>query len=130
MSASNYLEEKTLNYIFGKASFTQPTIWVGLSTADPTDDGSGLAEPVGNGYARIETAASDWAAWAAGEITNAAIIAFAAASGSWGTLSHVVLFDAKTAGNVLGSGALTTPTAITTGQAPRFPIGDLHITGA
>lgn len=130
MSASDYLEEKILNYVFSKAAFTQPTIWVGLSTADPTDNDSGLAEPVGNGYARVQTSAAKWAAWAAGEITNAAVITFATASGSWGTLTYAVLFDAETSGNVLGSGALTAPTAITTGQAPRFPIGDLHITGA
>ena len=56
---SDYWENKILDHIFGKGSYTPPTIYVGLSTADPTDDGSGLAEPSGNGYARKQTSASD-----------------------------------------------------------------------
>ena len=45
-SFSNYWENKILNHIFGKSSYTPPAIYVGLSTADPLDNASGLAEPL------------------------------------------------------------------------------------
>jgi hypothetical protein len=53
-SFSNYLENELLDHVFGAAAYSAPaTLYVGLSTADPTDDDSGLAEPSGNGYARV-----------------------------------------------------------------------------
>jgi len=127
MSFSNYLELKVLDHLMGKASYSAPTIYVGLSTADPLDDGSGLAEPSGNGYARVLTAAGNWNSAASGTITNLSTITFPEASGSWGTVSHVVLFDADTGGNILGSGALSAPTAIVALNIPRFSAGQLSV---
>lgn len=128
MSFADYLELKILDHITGKTSFTKPTCYVGLSTADPGEDASGLAEPSGNGYARVATAGADWEAAASGATQNANVITFPTASGSWGTLTHFALFDALTSGNMLASGALTSPQAITTNQIPRFAIGALDIT--
>ena len=45
---SDYWENEILDHIFDKDGLTPPTMFVGLSTADPTDDGTGLAEPSGN----------------------------------------------------------------------------------
>jgi len=56
---SNYWENKILDHIFGKGSYAPPTIYVGLSTADPTDDGSGLAEPSGNAYSSRQPEAGE-----------------------------------------------------------------------
>lgn len=122
MSLADYLEKKLLDHFFGKASYTAPTIYVGVSTADPGEDGATLAEPSGNSYARVQTAASDWnaATLGAGTLTNANAVTFPTASGSWGTLAYVCLFDAESGGNLLWSGALTSPQAITTNQVLRF----------
>lgn len=127
-SFSDYTENKFLDHITGKTSFTKPTAYVALSTADPGDDGATIAEPVGNGYARAATAGFDWDAAASGAVANAAVIMFPTASGSWGTISHFALFDAATNGNMLGHGVLTASQAITTNQIPRFAIGALDIT--
>jgi len=127
MSLSNYLENKLLDHITGKSSYSAPTCYVGLSTADPGDDGSGLAEPSGNGYARVETSASDWNSASGGSITNAEAISFPAATGNWGTITHVVLFDAASGGNMLASGALDSSQAISTDQVARFAAGTLTI---
>jgi hypothetical protein len=127
-SFGNYAEDKILDHITGKTSFTMPTAYVALSTADPTDDASGIAEPSGNGYARVTTSGSDWDASSGGAIANAAAITFPTATGSWGTISHFALYDAATDGNMLAHGALDTPTAITTNQIPNFAIGALDIT--
>ncbi len=59
--------------------------------------------------------------------TNATALAFAEATGSWGTISYFALMDALTGGNMLACGALTTPKAITTGDTPQFAAGDLSV---
>jgi len=124
---SDYWENKILDHIFGKGSYTPPTIYVGLSTADPTDDGSGLAEPSDNGYARVQTSACDWNAASNGSLDNAGDITFAQASGSWGTITHFALFDAATAGNMLAHGTLCQSKAIGESDTARFEAGDLDI---
>jgi hypothetical protein len=110
VSKGDYLEKKLLDHVFGKAAFTAPAnIYVAASTADPTDDGSGLAEPSGNNYSRVSTAAADWnaATLGAGTLTNANAINFPVASGSWGTITHVALYDAASGGNLLYKGAIS-----------------------
>jgi len=124
---SDYWENKILDHIFGKGSYTPPTIYVGLSTADPTDDGSGLAEPSGNGYARTQTSASDWNAASNGSLDNSNDITFAQATGSWGTITHFALFDAITAGNMLAHGVLSQSKTIGNSDTARFQAGDLDI---
>jgi hypothetical protein len=123
---SDYLENKIMDHIFGKATFTAPSnIYVALSTADPTDDASGLAEPSGGSYARKSTAPADWNAASGGAIDNANAITFAQATASWGTITHFALFDASSGGNMLTYGALGTSKAITTDDTPEFAAGDL-----
>ncbi len=124
---SDYRENKILGHVFGKGSYAPPTIHVALSTADPLDDASGLAEPSGNGHARVETSASDWSPASGGALSNAGQITFGAAAGSWGTITHFVLFDAATGGNMLAHGALNQPKAIGISNTARFKAGDLGI---
>jgi hypothetical protein len=126
-SFSDYWENKILDHIFGKGSYTPPTIYVGFSTADPTDSGTGLTEPSGNGYARVQTSASDWNTAANGSLNNAGNITFAQASGNWGTITHFALFDAATAGNMLAHGALSQSKSISESDMARFEAGDLQI---
>ena len=125
---SNYWENKILDHVFSKASYTAPTIYVGLSTADPLDDGSGLAEPSGNGYARVATSGSTWTAASAGAMSNAGGITFPEASGSWGTVTHFALFDASSGGNMLAHGTLSVSKTITAGDTAKFAVGDLDVT--
>ena len=128
MGFADFWENEILDHIMGKGSYTPPTAHVALSTADPLDDGSGLAEPSGNGYARITTAAANWDVAVGGLIDNGAELAFPLATGSWGTVTHVCLFDAPTGGNLMASGALTVPKAISSGDTPKFAAGDLDVT--
>ena len=126
-SFSDYWENTILDHIFGKGSYTPPTIYVGLSTADPADDGSGLAEPSGNAYARVQTSDSDWNAASNGSLDNAGKITFAQATGNWGTITHFALFDSATAGNMLVHGALSQSKAIGESDTAGFETGDLDI---
>jgi hypothetical protein len=124
---SNYWENKILDHIFGKGSYTPPTIYVGLSTADPTDPGSGLAEPSGNGYARVQTSAPDWNTASNGSLDNSSDISFNQVTGNWGTITHFALFDAATAGNMLAHGDLSQSKSINESDTARFEAGDLDI---
>lgn len=127
-SFSDYWENEVLDHLFGKGSYTPPTIYLGLSAADPGDDGAGLSEPSGSGYARASTAASDWNAAAGGLLGNANAITFDAATGDWGTLTHFALFDAAVSGNMLAHGTLTQAKTIGSGDTARFAAGDLDVT--
>jgi len=127
-SFADYWENEILDHLFGKGSYTPPTIYVGLSTADPTDDASGLAEPSGGSYARVATAGADWNVASGGAIANANDITFPEATGSWGTITHFALFDAVSAGNMLAHGALSVSKSIRSGDTAKFASGDLDVT--
>ena len=125
MSLADFLEYELLDHLFGIGAYSAPTMYVGLSTADPGDDAAALAEPSGSGYARV--ACSGWTR-TTNTIDNTAAITFAEASGSWGTITYGCLFDAATAGNLLLSFVLDTPRTITSGVTPRFSAGEFNVT--
>jgi len=121
---SDYLELKLLDHSLGTTSYTMPsTVYIGLSTATFADDNSGT-ELTGNGYARKSIA---FDAAASGTTDNSASVEFAAATGSWGTVSHFGLFDALTGGNLLYHGAFTASKAVASGDILKIPAGDLDV---
>lgn len=122
-SFSDWTEDNVLDHLVGKTAFPMPTAFVGLSTADPLDDASGLAEPVGNGYARVTTVGGDWNAASGGSISNANDVTFPQASGDWGTLTHFAVFDAASGGNMLFHGSLTSSKHIESGETAKFAGG-------
>jgi hypothetical protein len=128
MSFGNFWENEVLDQLFGAQAYSAPaTLYVALSTADPTDDGSAIAEPSGNNYSRVAVTnnKTNWSTASAGALSNAVEIAFPQASGSWGTISHFAIFDDPTAGNFCAYGALTESKAVGTNDTFKFPIGDL-----
>ena len=125
MSFADFWEAEILDHLFDIGAYAAPTLYVGLSTADPLDDASGLAEPSGNGYAR--TACAAWSR-SGNEVDNDNAVTFPEASGAWGTLSHFGLFDASSGGNLCCSAALDSPLAVGSGEVARFAAGELNIT--
>ncbi len=125
MSAfSNYLENKILLHVLSNTAYTSPaTVYLGLHTADPTDAGSGT-EVSGGSYAR-QSFASTISGNAA---SNTSAIEFPTATGSWGTVGWVAVWDNLTGGNLLFHGALTASKTIASGDVFRVPAGDLDIT--
>ena len=128
MSAmSDYLENEILDHILATGSFTAPSnVYVGLSTGSFNDDNSGT-ELTGNNYSRVS---ATFSAASSGTTSNSAAIEFAAASGSWGTVTHFGIFDAASSGNLLIHGAFTTGKAIGSGDILKIAAGDLDITAA
>lgn len=130
-SFSNYLEDELLDHVFGcnSRNWTPPTnIYVALSTADPLDGGTGLAEPSGGAYARMSTAAADWSVSSGGAVSNVNTITFPQATASWGTITHIALFDAASVGNMLAHADLNISKTIDNGDQLRIPAGDLDVT--
>ena len=128
MSAmSDYLENKILDHVLGTAAYTHPsTVYIGLSTGSFADDNSGT-ELSGSNYSRVAAA---FDAAASGTTDNTSAIEFAAATGSWGTVSHFGIFDALTSGNLLIHGSFTTAKTIDVGDILKIAIGDLDVTAA
>ena len=124
MSFSNYLETELLDHVFANAAYTSPTtVYVGLFTSNPDEDGSGT-EVSGGSYARQSgsfTVSGNTAT------TNAAI-EFPTATASWGTITHIGIYDASSAGNLLAYAGLTASKAIASGDVFRIPSGDIDIT--
>ena len=125
---SDYLEDKVLNHVFGGTAYTAPsTLYVALYTAAPSDTGGGT-EVSGGSSARKSKPDMTVSGTSPTTATNGAAVEFVTATGSWGTVSHVGVFDALTSGNLLGWAALTASKTVSSGDVFRFDAGDLDIT--
>lgn len=124
-SISDHLENALLDHVLGNTAYTpSATVYLGLSTADPADDASGLAEPSGGSYVRK---AVTFGAAASRAISNSAQVTFDQATGSWGTITHWAVFDAETAGNMLAHGSLAAQKEVVSGNTPSVAIGEVEI---
>lgn len=122
---SNYLENKTLDHVFGKGVYTPPTIYVALWKGSPGETGVQLpprVEVLGGDYARVLTDDSFWSNPYLEQdilvITNDKPIAFPSATGDWGTVDYVALYDQSN--NMLMYGPLSEPVTIIEGDVPMF----------
>ena len=123
MSYSDYLENKVQAHVFSGTAYTSPTLYVALFTTATADDGTGT-EVTGGSYARqtmTMTTTGDTS-------SNSAAVEFPTATASWGTVTHMAVYDAVSGGNMLAHGALTTSKTIADGDVFRFPAGDVDIT--
>jgi hypothetical protein len=122
---SNYLENALINGTLRATSYTAPTtIYLALYTTDPTDADTGT-EVSGASYARQTITMGSPSN---GVSTNSAAIEFPAAGGSWGTVTHIGIRDALTAGNLLYHTPLDTSKTIATGDIFRVSVGNLSVT--
>lgn len=124
---SDYAENKILDHIVGKTSFTMPTAYLALFTTAPTDAGGGT-EVSGGSYARVTTAGADWGAASGGANTNANTLTFPTATGNWGTIVAAGLYDASSSGNLLIWNNLTANKTVTSGDTISFPAGNIDFT--
>ena len=122
-----------LGELFGATALSAPvTLYFGLCTAVAAD-GTITGEPtIGeNNYSRksITNDTSLWNTPADGAVDNKAVITFATASGSWGTLDTFFISDSATLGSThtIAYGTLTVEKTITDGDTPSFAAGALDI---
>lgn len=126
---TDYLEDKVLKHVFTNTAYTAPTtIHIGLFTAAPSDTGGGTeVSTVSTGYTR-QTVALTVSGTNPTLATNGSAVEWSAATASWGTITHIALFDAASAGNMLAWADLTTSRLVNSGDIFRIPVGDLDIT--
>jgi hypothetical protein len=139
---SDYLENHLIDHVLRGVPYTAPThLYMALFTAAPSDSGGGT-EVSGSSYARVtlDPSTTNWSstggattttnpsAGTSGTSSNNVAISFPTPSGSWGTITHVGIFDAITSGNLLFWGALSVSLAVTGSSTPfSFPISALAI---
>lgn len=130
-AASNYLENKVLDHVLGGASYSQPaSLYVGLFTNTSSNAATNLEagtltdEVSGGSYARK---AATFSAASGGTASTSATITFDAATANWGTITHVAIIDASSAGNVLFWGAVTTSKTIESGDTFQISSGNLSV---
>jgi hypothetical protein len=126
MSFTNFLETEILDHVFAGSAYTAPTTkYLALFTAAPGETGGGTEVTTsGTAYARQSVAFTT----TGNTTSNSASVEYATATASFGTVTHVGVFDAATSGNLMAYAALTSAKAIDTGDVFRVPIGDLDIT--
>ena len=124
---SNYAELKVLDLLFKNTAFTAPNAYLALFTSDPTDAGSGTEVASSYDYARVQID-NKMASASGGSITNNANITFAPANGgSFGTVTHIGIYDAATSGNLLAHGQLAASKQIDDGDTFQITTGSLTV---
>jgi hypothetical protein len=122
-SLSDYFENALLVWAMSNGAVTRPTAWhVALFTAAPSDSGGGT-EVSGGGYARQAASFTI----SGSSASNTSIIDFES-TGDWANITHIGIFDASTAGNLLWHGALASARDPSAGDIIRFKAGQLIVT--
>ena len=127
MNTTYFLNCVAGNVFNTKTSPTLPTnYYIGLSTSAPTVSGTGVNEPpTSSGYSRIRlTSLSEPTN---GVVTNNQAINFDESTASWGLITHFVIYDSATGGNLLMYGALSTPRSVETATIMTIRDGYLSL---
>lgn len=128
MSATNFLEDEILDHILGEGArnFTpSTTLYIGLFTAVADGEAGTVTEVSGNGYART---AVSFAAASGGSAASSGDVTFPAASGgAWGTITHIGIYSASTAGDLYFVGSLSASKQVDDGDVFQITSGSLTV---
>ena len=136
-AATNYLERRLLHFLFknNSLSFSSPgdSIYVGLCTAVSDAETGSVTEASFGGYARQQVAAASWTTIGADSTDtqtakNTSAIEFPAKTDSGNvTITHVIIADASSSGNILFVGALDASKTLAQNDIFRININNLSI---
>lgn len=128
MPLSTAMRNRVRNWMRGTTMAAAPATWyVGLFTS-PTGPGSEGTEVSGGGYARVAvTAATQTATDGDGKLRITVELVFPAATGNQGTVTHIAIHDASSAGIRIAWEALPEPKTINTGDVAKFPANSLVV---
>lgn len=128
MSMSDYLEAAVAAWINGTAMPTAPTgRYISLHIGDPTDTGTGGTDCTTT--IRVAGRVAATFTRSGGVLTSSADVDFGAAAGAVTGLSHFAVWDAASAGNCLGIGAITGGAVnVSAGTNVKFLSGQLTYT--
>lgn len=122
-----------LNQVMGIVFKTKETpalpqeYFIGLSSTAPAVDGSGVSEPASStGYARVKL--DVLSVPTNGVITNESAITFNESTVNWGTMTHFVIFDAASGGNLLMFDTLSNSRNVEAATIVTIKKGSLSLT--
>lgn len=119
---TTYASNQFLDYHVGRSTPPAISPYLGLLTAVETP-----TEPSGNGYVRVPIGSAQFgSAAASGLVSNTAAITYAQATGNWGDIIGLGIWDAVTSGNLLRktyavSGLWRTFTALASNEISTTP---------
>lgn len=122
-SFSNYLRDAINNHFRGGTAYSPAaTHYYALMTAMPVAAGGGT-EVSGGSYARVAYTnnTSNYPAASGGITQNANPIDFGTATGNWGAVLGIAIYDAGSGGNLLAFATLTAVTTINSGSPFQIP---------
>lgn len=127
---SDYAEAAIINAVLRGTNFTAPTVsalHLALFTADPTDAGNLNEVSSGTWYTRQLTGTFTAPApvGSTQQSSNVASITFPAVTMAAATVTHIGIFDAATAGNMLFSAAMTSSKTLQIGDVLSFAPGTI-----
>ena len=122
----NLLASYTLG---GRRTVALPTkLYIGLSSTTPSLNGSGVTEPEissSTGYSRTELPQLTNAV--NGTVSNDGMISMPESVTAWGTMTHWVIYDSASGGNLLMYGAFENPKSVTAQAAFSIRQGELEL---
>lgn len=127
---SDYAETAVINALLRGTNFTAPTVGslrLALFTADPTDAGNLNEVGTGTWYVRQLTGAftAPSPSGSTQQSSNTVSITFPAVTVAAVTVTHIGIFDAVTAGNMLFSAPMTSSKTLQVGDVLSFAPGTL-----
>ena len=127
-----YQSAINLNKDLRGIDYATPTnLYIALSTTPIFRDGSGITEPsTSYGYARVQvpTGTTSWSVPTQGTVSNNIDIQFPEATNSWGTITHIAVFDSLTGGNMRYFEALPAAKIVQENATVMFRTGSLKFT--
>ncbi len=122
---TDFSENLILDWLMTTGAAVRPTAWwVALHTGDPGETGS-ANELSGLGYARQ----SETFAVVVSAADNDSLLTFGPnITTDWGTVSHVSIWDAVTAGNCLAKGVLAASKAVAVDDSVTIAAAVLTLT--
>lgn len=124
---SQYMSRSVLDHYLRNQAYTPAAaIYVALLTTMPSDDaGTGLVEVAGpyatTGYQRMPVTYGAATGTSPAQVANTAAVTFDVAATDWTTVVGYALYDAATAGNLLGFVAISPTIPINIGSQLTFP---------
>lgn len=135
-SFNNFLEEALLDEVWGAQDYAAPaSLYVGLATGDPGEEGNFADEVSGGGYQRYQSVnnLTNWPAavqvGGAAQKQNDEEITFGPATETWGTVTHFFFADGPDgSANMLAYGPLDSPRTIEEDDTATFAPQAITIT--
>lgn len=124
MAFTSYTDNKLIDHLLGSATYTKPSsLFVALYVGDPASGGTEVSTS-GSAYSRQSAAFTI----SGGAASNTSQLQWSAATSSWGTITHIAVFDASTAGNRLVDAQLSASKTIASGDVLQIPASQLSVT--